>query len=93
MDVTQDSLLEIDIAFRCGQNCTNTPYTNLLVRPIIFNRLINPQEHQEYMTTFLDKRRYFGIDTANPEFDTVLDYQIANFNITTDESIMPWETY
>ena len=95
MDVTQDSLFQIDFAIRCRADCLNTsltPITNLLIRPIIYNRLINPQKSEDYLLTYLDKRRFYGLTTLDSPFDTVLDYEISKYGITTDESLMPWET-
>ena len=77
-DVGQDSSLQIDVAFKCLADCSTVGYTQLMVTPIIYNRLINPQD-TNYMEGYLEKRKYYIIDTQSYQFDTVLDYTISKY--------------
>ena len=92
MDVSQESLIEIDFAFRCRADCSTVNETQLLVRPIFYNRIINPQETEGYVTQFLEKKRYYGITTRRWDFDIALSYYMSTYEITNDNSIMPWES-
>ena len=77
MDVSQESLFQVDFAIRCRADCLNTtatPPMYLLVRPIIYNRLINPQKSEGYIQNYLEKRRFYGVSTLDSAFDTVLDF-------------------
>jgi hypothetical protein len=74
ISIAQDTTIEIDYALRCRANCSDVNYTKVLVRPIILNWLINSQQSDQYLISFLDKRRYYGIDTLNYAFDTALSY-------------------
>lgn len=62
------------------------------MRPIIYNRLINIQKSEDYLTNYLDKRRYYSIDTLNRDVDIVLNYELAKYSIKTDKSILPYES-
>lgn len=64
----------MSIALYCGGNCSSAQYTKLMVRPIIYNRLINAQQNIDYLTDFLDKKRYYAIDTVGSSFDVALSY-------------------
>lgn len=74
ISIAQNTTIEIDFALRCRANCSDVNYTKVLVRPIILNWLINSQQSDNYLISFLDKRRYYGIDTLNYAFDTALSY-------------------
>lgn len=74
MSINQVSTLEIDYAFSCKGNCSSAPLTSLLVRPILYNRIINSQNSSNYLISYLEKRRYYGIDTSDYQFDTALNY-------------------
>jgi hypothetical protein len=74
MSISSDASIEIDFAYRCRNNCSSIPYTKFLVRPILYNRLINSQKSSDYLTSYLDKRRYYGIDTLNYNIDINLNY-------------------
>lgn len=93
MSIGQDTAIEIDFALRCRANCSAVNYTKLLVRPIILNWLINSQQSDKYLISFLDKRRYYGIDTLNYAFDTALSYEIAKYHIMTDNSLLMFESW
>ena len=80
----------MSVALYCGASCSSANYTKLLVRPIIYNRLINAQQNKDYLIDFLDKKRYYGIDTVGYAFDTALSYSISKYSIETDESLLPW---
>ena len=61
------------------------------IRPIIYNKLLNPQQSEEYISEYLDKRRYYKISTKVAQFDYNLDFSINRYQVTTDNSILPWE--
>lgn len=84
MDHTQDSILEISLGMYCGGPCSSANLTELLVRPILYNRLVNPQKNKEYISDFLDKRRYYGINSKNNQYDVALTYFISKYSIQTD---------
>ena len=80
----------MSVALYCGSSCASANYTKLLTRPILYNRLINAQQNKEYLTDYLDKKRYYGVDTTGAPFDVALDYSISKYSIETDESLLPW---
>ena len=59
MSVSQEATFAIDVAYRCRTNCSSIPETSILFRPIILDTLINPQEREEYLINFLEKRQYY----------------------------------
>ena len=57
---------------------------------MFYNELINPQNSEDYIHGFIEKRRHFGITTRDYEFDTVFDYEIQKYQIKTDSSLLPF---
>jgi hypothetical protein len=91
ISVAQQASFSIDVAFKCGQDCSTLNSTEFLVRPIILNRLVNAQKSKDYLTSFLDKRLYYSINTRSSNFDTVLNYKVSKYHIDSDSSFMPFE--
>ena len=76
-----ESLLTINVAYQCGSNCSSIDRTEMLIRPIILDTLVNPHERKDYLRNFLEKRQYYPVSTQTAGIDTVLNYQISKYRI------------
>jgi hypothetical protein len=74
ISISQLSTFSIDFAYYCFADCSTKENTEILIRPMVLNMLVNAQESSNYKTEFVQERIYYTINTQISSVDTVLNF-------------------